>query len=143
MADFKKAYRQITDVLQEEIAKTNDIPTDILTVWDNKEANKPKDSSLDWLRVTIREGESIRDSIGSPALWLRQATLFIDVFTPKGKGLDRPNDFANLIAEAYMADNDPNRDEYDIEEVSSFQIGEDGEWHHSQIRINFTHYEWA
>lgn len=132
---YKEAIDDIQTIFLNAIT-----PSGVQVHWEN--VRDQRDPSEDaWVQFVIRHASGRQASLGGVGGrdFERQGTAIAAIFAPIGKGLSESYDLAKTVADAYEGVHSPNGVWF--RNVRIQEIGRDGEFHQTQVLIEFEYYE--
>ncbi len=109
-----------------------------IVIYDNKE-KPPQDSGKSWLRVAIRPNLGEQETLGKSGnrRFLKHGILFIQIFTPLGKGLELADYLSDNILD-FLEGGETVTHKIPFNEVSPpNDLGNEGTWNQVNIKANF------
>ena len=132
-------YKQAVDDINKILLDVTN-PYGVKVHWENvRDQRDPSQEA--WVQFVIRHASGRQTSLGGAGSrnFEREGTAIAAIFTPVGKGLSESYDLAKTIADAYEGVTSPNGVWF--RNVRIQEIGRDGEFHQTQVLIEFEYYE--
>jgi len=99
-------------------------------------------SGSPWARVTLQHVTSGQTSLAdntSKKIFTRNGVLTVQVFTPYGTGLTKSDTLTKVVQDAFEGKATLNGVWF--RNVRANEIGQDGEWHQTNVLVEFTYDE--
>jgi len=105
--------------------------------FDDNENQRPDDTSVDWIRATVRHRVGDRSSLARKdggSKHRQTGFLNIEIFTTYGDGLVKSDTLSNAFATALRASTDS---DIWFRRISEIEVGQDGGWYKSDVLAEF------
>lgn len=130
----------VDDILT--VFKTAWDTTGYVALYENIGGTLPSGNSDPWARLTVRHNAGNLVSLTgglSTQRYVREGTLFVQIFVPSGESLSEAYSLAELVSTAYEGETTPNGVWFKNVRVN--EVGPDGHWFQVNLLIDFTYDE--
>lgn len=132
-------YKEAIDDIQ-TIMLNVPLDPEVNIYWENVRDQRRADQES-WIQFVIRHASGRQASLGGVGNrdFERLGTAVAAIFVPIGKGLSESYDLAKTVADAYEGVQSPNGVWF--RNVRIQEIGRDGQFHQTQVLVEFAYYE--
>lgn len=116
----------------------NDYPL----LFDDSASEEIPKTSTPWARMTIRHESGEQDTLSNPLgnkLFSRRGVLIVQLFTPRGKGLQSADTLAKVFMDAYEGKSTSGGVWF--RNARYREIGPDGNWYQTNVTLDFEYTE--